>query len=113
MLGTFEKPGIMALTFNELFSKMKNSEEFNYALKFSYLEIYNENIRDLLVTSTDGTEFLDLREDPNKGTTVAGLSSHEVKSTEELMGLLVKGNKRRTQEPTDANEQSSRSHAVL
>ena len=54
MLGTFEKPGIMALTFNELFSKMKNSQEFDYALKYSYLEIYNENIRDLLVP-TDGT----------------------------------------------------------
>lgn len=70
----------MALTFNELFSKMKNSQEFDYALKFSYLEIYNENIRDLLVP-TDGNEYLDLREDPNKGTTVAGLSSNEVKST--------------------------------
>ncbi len=82
---------------------MKESRETAYAIKFSYLEIYNENIRDLLVPS-EGNEYLDLREDPAKGTTVAGLSSHEVKSTEELMSLLVLGNKRRTQEPTDANE---------
>lgn len=79
MLGTIEKPGIMALTFNELFSRMSSSSEFDYALSFSYLEIYNENIRDLLIQSDD---FLDLREDPAKGTTVAGLTSHVVKSTE-------------------------------
>lgn len=75
----------------------------------SYLEIYNEMIRDLLNT---GSGYLDLREDA-KGVQVAGLSEHSAKSTAEVMAILKEGNKQRTQEPTAANKTSSRSHAVL
>jgi len=53
------------------------------------LEIYNEMIRDLIVTSS---EVLDLREDPEKGITVAGLSEIEVESPEDVMELLFLGN---------------------
>ncbi len=76
----------------------------------SYIEVYNENIRDLLVGSD---EALELREDPIKGPTVAGVSEVEALSTEEVIALLTKGNKNRMQEPTAANKESSRSHAVL
>ncbi len=58
-------------------------------------------------------EVLDLREDPDKGITVAGLSEIEVESPEDVMELLFFGNQNRTQEATGANETSSRSHAVL
>lgn len=54
-----------------------------------------------------------LREDPEKGCHVAGLSEHSPTSADEVMKLLEIGNSRRTQHPTDANSQSSRSHAVL
>jgi kinesin family protein 18/19 len=56
---------------------------------------------------------LALREDPEKGCHVAGLSEHCPSSADEVMKLLELGNSRRTQHPTDANAQSSRSHAVL
>lgn len=58
-------------------------------------------------------DFLDLREDPVKGVTVAGLSEVEVDTPEEILDLLIFGNRNRTQEATGANETSSRSHAVL
>ena len=58
-------------------------------------------------------EVLDLREDPEKGIKIAGLSEVEVESPEDVMELLVFGNQNRTQEATGANETSSRSHAVL
>ena len=74
------------------------------------MEIYNENIRDLIAGND---EPLDLREDPIKGPTVAGVLEVTASSTEEVMELLAKGNKHRTQEPTAANKESSRSHAVL
>lgn len=76
----------------------------------SYLEIYNELIRDLL--SPGGP--LELRED-NRGQriTVAGLSEISAISRDEVIQLLLRGNKARTMEPTAANETSSRSHALL
>ena len=110
MLGTEENPGIMSLTLNELFEKIKSYPEREYTIKFWYLEIYNENIRDLLVNNG---ENLDLREDPNKGLIVSGITEMFPKSSEHILNLLKKGNKNRTTESTNANETSSRSHAIL
>lgn len=62
-------------------------------IRISFLEIYNETIKDLIVPSTD---VLDLREDPVKGTSVAGLSEVEVDSAQEIREVLTFGNKNRT-----------------
>ncbi|XP_023326016.1 kinesin-like protein KIF19 [Eurytemora carolleeae] len=77
----------------------------------SYLEIYNENIRDLLDPASG---FLELREDSKgKNIQVTGLSEITTSSPDEVMRMLTKGNRERTQEPTAANKTSSRSHALL
>lgn len=57
--------------------------------------------------------FPRLLQDPIRGPCVSGVSEHEVASTDDVMALLTAGNVRRTQEPTAANKESSRSHAVL
>lgn len=72
--------------------------------------MYNENIRDLL---GDTEEYLDLREDPIAGPTVAGITEIEASTSLEIMNLLHRGNEKRSQQATAANEVSSRSHAVL
>ncbi|WAQ95609.1 KIF19-like protein [Mya arenaria] len=111
MLGTDDDPGIMARTLNDLFISMaKTREDMKYKVTLSYLEIYNEMIRDLLNPSSG---ILDLREDAKGGIQVAGLTEVKARSTDEVMGLLLQGNTQRTQEPTAANKTSSRSHAVL
>lgn len=111
MLGTEDEEGIMVLTLKELFDKISfYSSEREYKVKLWYLEIYNENIRDLLTSSL---EYLDLREDPTKGISITNISELIVTSCEDIMQLLKKGNKNRTQEATNANETSSRSHAIL
>lgn len=111
MLGTEDQEGIMVLTLKELFHKIDlNSSDREYKVKLWYIEIYNENIRDLLSTSE---EYLDLREDPNKGISIANISELNVTSCADIMQLLKKGNRNRTQESTNANETSSRSHAIL
>jgi kinesin family protein 18/19 len=74
------------------------------------IEIYNELIQDLLEPSAAN---LELREDPVKGPTVAGMAELVALSADEVMDLLHEGNKNRTQEATEANATSSRSHAVL
>ncbi|XP_004080661.1 kinesin-like protein KIF19 isoform X2 [Oryzias latipes] len=111
MLGTDKEPGIYVRTLNDLFHAIEEtSDDMLYSVSMSYLEIYNEMIRDLLNPSSG---FLDLREDSKGVIQVAGITEVSTINAQEIMELLVKGNKQRTQEPTAANQTSSRSHAVL
>ena len=97
----------------ELFEKIgERSQEKSTELTLSYLEIYNETIRDLLVPGGSKAGLI-LREDSNQAVTVAGLSSHHPKDVQEVMDMIVQGNEYRTVSPTEANATSSRSHAVL
>lgn len=111
--GTAQQPGIIFLTMQELFERIdERSSEKATEVSLSYLEIYNETIRDLLVPG--GTKGgLMLREDTNQSVSVAGLSSHHPQNVQQVMDLIMRGNECRTMSPTEANATSSRSHAVL
>lgn len=67
-------------------------------------------IRDLLVPASG---YLELRDDPEKGIVMAGVTEFKAESTEQVMNLLLIGNRRRTTQATNANLTSSRSHAVF
>lgn len=109
MLGTVENPGVMVLAIKDLFTKVRQrSCDGNHVVHLSYLEVYNETVRDLL---SPGRPLV-LRED-KQGIVAAGLSQYRAYSTDEVMALLLQGNKNRTTEPTRMNETSSRSHAIL
>lgn len=111
MIGTSAKPGVMFHTFTSLFSQIeKNSKGREYKVCISYLEIYNENIRDLLNPSL---EVLDIREDSQKGIVIAGLTEILTTSPSTVFDYVRKGNRRRISEPTMANKTSSRSHGIL
>ena len=111
--GTIQQPGIIFLTMQELFERIADrSEEKTTEVSLSYLEIYNETIRDLLVPGGSKGGLM-LREDANQAVSVAGLSSHHPQSVQEVMDMIVQGNELRTISPTEANATSSRSHAVL
>ncbi|XP_013919500.1 PREDICTED: kinesin-like protein KIF18A, partial [Thamnophis sirtalis] len=110
MLGSPEDPGVMYLTMIQLYNSIdRMKEEKHCSIAVSYLEVYNEQIRDLLVNSGP----LAVREDPQKGVLVHGITLHQPKSAEEILQMLDYGNKNRTQHPTDVNASSSRSHAVF
>ncbi|XP_063934491.1 kinesin-like protein KIF18A isoform X2 [Zophobas morio] len=109
MLGNREQPGVMVLTIQELYAQMEADEAKKYDVELSYLEVYNESLRDLLSPSTP----LPLREDNEKGMVVVGLSKHKPKNAQEVFKMLENGNAQRTQHPTDVNACSSRSHAVF
>jgi kinesin family member 18/19 len=114
MLGTDDQPGIMMLSIDELFRSIEvYSAQRDYMLKVAYVEVYNENIRDLLMERGGGEEYLDLREDNLKGVCVAGVTEIMTTNVEEIAKYIIQGNRLRTKERTDANETSSRSHAVL
>lgn len=112
--GTISQPGIIFLTMQELFERVGElSNEKVTEISLSYLEIYNETIRDLLAPDANPRGGLMLREDTNQAVSVAGLSSHHPRNVEEVMDMIMRGNQLRTMSPTEANATSSRSHAVL
>ena len=121
MLGEEGNPGIMPLTLKELFREVDKYKDREYKIKFWYLEIYNENIRDLLkfvdrpsnTIINEDNEYLDLREDPIKGITVSGITEVNVNNSNDMLKILKRGNRNRTIEATGANETSSRSHAIF
>ncbi|KAG4155258.1 hypothetical protein ERO13_D03G101000v2 [Gossypium hirsutum] len=109
MLGTLENPGVMVLAIKDLFTSIRQrSFDGNHVVQLSYLEVYNETVRDLL---SPGRPLV-LRED-KQGIVAAGITQYRAYSTDEVMALLQRGNQNRTTEPTRANETSSRSHAIL
>ncbi|XP_060223834.1 kinesin-like protein KIF19 [Meriones unguiculatus] len=111
MLGMDAEPGIYLQTLTDLFQAIQETQDnMEYSVSMSYLEIYNEVIRDLLNPSSG---FLELREDSRGSIQIAGITEVSTSNAQEIMQLLTKGNRQRTQEPTATNKTSSRSHAVL
>ncbi|XP_024940252.1 osmotic avoidance abnormal protein 3 isoform X2 [Cephus cinctus] len=92
-----------------------SSSETRYLALLSYLEIYNERLRDLLQDSSAESEgLLQLKEDSSRGTYVAGgLREVTVKDAAECARLVEQGDRRRAAAATKMNAASSRSHAVL
>jgi len=112
--GTSDQPGVIYLTMADLFQLIEDrKEEYSFDVLVTFLEIYNEEIRDLLAESGQPTPRggLQIRED--KSVKVAGLTELRPNSADEVKQIVLLGNTRRTQSPTNANETSSRSHAVL
>ncbi|KAH8384418.1 hypothetical protein KR200_005576 [Drosophila serrata] len=109
MLGSEEHPGLTFLTMRDLFEKIQTQSDVRkFDVGVSYLEVYNEQVMNLLTKSGP----LKLREDTN-GVVVSGLCLTPIYSAEELLRMLALGNSHRTQHPTDANAESSRSHAIF
>jgi len=91
--------------------KKREDPNLNFTVEVSYIEIYNEKVRDLLNPKNTGN--LRVREHPILGPYVEDLSKLVVNSYHEMMTLMDEGNKARTVAATNMNETSSRSHAVF
>ena len=79
----------------------------------SFLQIYMENIVDLLNFKQTSKGGLQIREDPRTGIFVNGLTTHSVQSEAQVMELIREAAKARSTSATSMNKTSSRSHAVL
>ena len=121
MVGSVDSVGVMVRATHALFDGLRQRAErdsVRVALRVAYLEVYNEQIRDLLASSSSSTARaagggLRLLVDGDGRAVVQGLSFHEPQTAEDVFRLLADGNTRRTQSPTEANAESSRSHAVF
>uniref|UniRef100_A0A0E0LNV8 Kinesin motor domain-containing protein n=1 Tax=Oryza punctata TaxID=4537 RepID=A0A0E0LNV8_ORYPU len=108
--------GLTPRIFEYLFARIKEEEErrredkLKYICKCSFLEIYNEQITDLLEPSSTN---LQIREDIKKGVHVENLMECYVSSVKDVMMLLLQGVANRKMAATNMNSESSRSHSVF
>ena len=105
--------GLIPNTFETVFGDIDALEAANknFLVRASFLEIYNENVRDLL--GKDQSRTCDLKEDPDKGVYVKDLTTFVVKSVAEIRKLHEVGKKNRSVGATLMNADSSRSHSIF
>ncbi|NXW42526.1 KIF3B protein, partial [Nyctiprogne leucopyga] len=109
--GDPEKRGVIPNSFDHIFTHISRSQNQQYLVRASYLEIYQEEIRDLLLK--DQSKRLELKERPDTGVYVKDLSSFVTKSVKEIEHVMNVGNQNRSVGATNMNEHSSRSHAIF
>lgn len=116
MMGSHDQnqTGVIPRLCNELFDRISKNEDENitYKVEVSYIEIYNEKVRDLLCPRGNHAT-LRVREHKILGPYVEGLTKLVVSSFKDIETLMIEGNKARTVAATNMNTESSRSHAVF
>uniref|UniRef100_A0A8D2MEL5 Kinesin-like protein n=1 Tax=Zonotrichia albicollis TaxID=44394 RepID=A0A8D2MEL5_ZONAL len=106
-----EKRGIIPSAFEHIFTHISRSQNQQYLVRASYLEIYQEEIRDLL--AKDQSKKLELKENPETGVYIKDLSSFVTKNVKEIEHVMNLGSQTRSVGSTNMNEHSSRSHAIF
>uniref|UniRef100_A0A8D3DQ78 Kinesin motor domain-containing protein n=1 Tax=Scophthalmus maximus TaxID=52904 RepID=A0A8D3DQ78_SCOMX len=114
MMGSSEQPGLIPRLCSSLFGRtvQEACEGESFTVEVSYMEIYNEKVRDLL-DPKGNRQALRVREHNVFGPYVDGLSRLAVACYKDIESLMSEGNKSRTVAATNMNEESSRSHAVF
>ncbi|XP_029595928.1 kinesin-like protein KIF16B isoform X9 [Salmo trutta] len=116
MMGNPGDAGLIPRICEGLFSRiagMTRWDEASFRTEVSYLEIYNERVRDLLRRKSTQTYNLRVREHPKDGPYVEDLSKHLVQNYHDVEELMEAGNINRTTAATGMNDTSSRSHAIF
>jgi len=105
--------GIIPNAFDHIFGCIDDQNNTNkkFLVRCAFIEIYNEEIRDLLGGEPD--KKLDLKENPDKGVFVKDLAIKTVKSVNEIDNLMERGNSLRKVGATEMNATSSRSHSIF
>ena len=117
MMGSPEDEGLIPRICLELFRKMQQSKQngSSFRTEVSYLEIYNEKVKDLLNSKVNSGHGINLkvREHPKTGPYVQDLTKHLVTDYSDVQELMARGNANRTTASTNMNDTSSRSHAIF
>ncbi|XP_047659230.1 kinesin-like protein KIF16B isoform X3 [Tachysurus fulvidraco] len=116
MMGNQGDVGLIPRICEGLFTRitgMTRRDEASFRTEVSYLEIYNERVRDLLRRKLAKTYNLRVREHPKDGPYVEDLSKHLVQNYSDVEELMEAGNINRTTASTGMNDASSRSHAIF
>ncbi|XP_021235065.1 kinesin-like protein KIF27 isoform X2 [Numida meleagris] len=107
-----DEKGIIPRAIQELFQHISENHNIDFCVKVSYIEVYKEELRDLLEMETS-VKDLHIREDEKGNTVIVGAKEFQVECADEVMSLLESGNAARHTGTTQMNEHSSRSHAIF
>ncbi|KAL5184931.1 Kinesin-like protein KIN-7O [Glycine soja] len=110
MRGTKAEPGVIPLAVHDLFQIIQQDVDREFLLRMSYMEIYNEEINDLLAPEH---RKLQIHENLERGIYVAGLREEIVASPEQILDLMEFGESHRHIGETNMNVYSSRSHTIF
>ena len=112
VIGDDQLRGIMPRAFDDIFGHITaDSDQTQFLVRASYLEIYNEEVRDLL--SKNPKNRLELHEKVDSGVYVKDLSYFAAKSSDEVRKIMYIGSKNRSVGETMMNAHSSRSHSLF
>nr|XP_034360810.1 kinesin-like protein KIF3A isoform X3 [Arvicanthis niloticus] len=104
--------GVIPNSFAHIFGHIAKAEgDTRFLVRVSYLEIYNEEVRDLL--GKDQTQRLEVKERPDVGVYIKDLSAYVVNNADDMDRIMTLGHKNRSVGATNMNEHSSRSHAIF
>ena len=114
------EPGIVPLAVQDVFDSIEKCPEREFRVRVSYLEIYNENLLDLLARSSaemdehgQVSKTLRIQEDPERGIVVNGLKEERVQNVAQVQKVLEIGQNNRHVGATNMNARSSRSHVIF
>lgn len=107
--GSDSSGGIVHMAAKDIFSHIQSQQDRMFLVRASFLEIYNEEVRDLL---SDSNQMLQIREDPRRGVFVQSVEEMAT-DFESLLRILFHGEKSRAVASTGMNERSSRSHTIF
>ncbi|CAA7408095.1 unnamed protein product [Spirodela intermedia] len=110
MRGSITEPGIIPLAVHDLFQSIEENSDREFLVRMSYMEIYNEEINDLLAPEH---RRLQIHESLERGIFVAGLREEIVVSPEQIIDLMEFGESHRHVGETNMNVHSSRSHTIF
>ncbi|XP_051187768.1 kinesin-like protein KIN-7I isoform X3 [Lolium perenne] len=110
MRGSTNEPGIIPLAVHDLFRSIQEHMDREFLVRMSYMEIYNEEINDLLVPEH---RKLQIHENYERGIHVAGLREEIVTYPEQVLDFVSFGESHRHIGETNMNVYSSRSHTIF
>ncbi|CAG5089373.1 Similar to Kif12: Kinesin-like protein KIF12 (Mus musculus) [Cotesia congregata] len=108
-----EDHGLILRSFVYLFKILQERSDFNFIIKASFLEIYNEKIIDLLNPGNSRKSLAVRWSKKTRGFFVENLFTVECEELDDLIGVLEEGMKNRAVGTHNMNEHSSRSHTIL
>lgn len=114
MVGKEDDPylaGLIPRSFEHIFKNINTTPSKKFLVRASYLEIYNEEIRDLL--SKNPKAKLELKDHPDGGVFVKDLTNFVVKGVDEMRSVMQAGQRNRSVASTLMNNESSRSHSIF
>ncbi|XP_067886127.1 kinesin-like protein KIF27 isoform X2 [Heterodontus francisci] len=107
-----ELKGIIPRAIHEIFQNITENHNIDFNVKVSYIEVYKEELRDLLELQSTNKD-IHIREDDKGNTVIIGAKECAIETPDEMMSLLEAGNAARHTGTTQMNEHSSRSHAIF